>query len=352
MRTPGLGLLFLIARFEPFFVLLTIVHDVAAFPLLFFKDPSLAFDVIAPPLLFVVIVVSIAEFRDWFRARTLHATTINGPMRTSLRSSLAHRNLYFNVNRIRIVPSDLSVSGHVGGVVYPRLYISGGLFVELLRRTNSSGLVVAHEIAHVRNLDRMVSIIHLIVWANLFFVAYVLLDYFINIDAYPIEARKLVLFSTVYAILNVLVVNALRRRREYLADAWAAFMTGSKSSYVTFLRDLGAERGGVHLDKQSWTHPTLRARLLYLSGPPIILLRNDLLLFFWVFSIIGAVLGFSLLPLGKLGSPDDSVFDLLYGYQPAGWVLFVVLIFGLGVELIRRPLAWGVRRVAARQGDA
>ena len=128
--------------------------------------------------------------------------------------------------RIRLAPNDLSLGGHLQGVIRQRIVVSAGLTVGLLTNDERSVAILAHEIAHVKHLDK--------------FVPGIIVLSLLNISYCMVKFGKA---GVLYAIAVLVITRYVTHRREYAADAHAVGLLGSKRMFAKTLLSLSRRRG-------------------------------------------------------------------------------------------------------------
>jgi len=139
--------------------------------------------------------------------------------------------------RIRLAPNDLSLGGHLQGVIRQRIVVSAGLTVGLLTNDERSVAILAHEIAHVKHLDK--------------FVPGIIVLSLLNISYCMVKFGKA---GVLYAIAVLVITRYVTHRREYAADAHAVGLLGSKRMFAKTLLSLSA-------DEEAFSHPSRDQRV-------------------------------------------------------------------------------------------
>ena len=229
--------------------------------------------------------------------------------------------------RIRLAPNDLSLGGHLQGVIRQRIVVSAGLTVGLLTNDERSVAILAHEIAHVKHLDK--------------FVPGIIVLSLLNISYCMVKFGKA---GVLYAIAVLVITRYVTHRREYAADAHAVGLLGSKRMFAKTLLSLSA-------DEEAFSHPSRDQRVDAIKRNLPILNPSAFWGVFWLVNIIGGIsiplivksntaLGWEELGLGGfLMNPYWApVFMPTPGHWLFGFTLVCIGIIGISVEISK--LRW------------
>ena len=151
--------------------------------------------------------------------------------------------------------SDLTVGAFVHAALRAQIVASGGLLVQVLRRSPSSQAIVAHEYAHIRHFDRLYFMILLIYIANII-ISPILFIY----DAGNTEELSGISEIVIWWMFNIfattVIVSQISKRRELGADFAAALIVG-RQSYVEML-EIATGRHASH--ETGFFHPSVEQR--------------------------------------------------------------------------------------------
>jgi Zn-dependent protease with chaperone function len=175
----------------------------------------------------------------------------------------------FPMDRVIVVPADLSVGARVSGLVKPIVVISGGLLYGLTQHDPLSRAVVAHEIGHIRNGDRWIFGL-IVVTVGLSAIS--LLSP-IQIFSWPdllehSSKSTQSWFLYLSAAFKLVLLSAIIHWREYAADAVGARLIGSKVEYLKLLYLLyqqEPDKSGSGSRHGAAFHPTIGQRIRQLA---------------------------------------------------------------------------------------
>lgn len=160
-----------------------------------------------------------------------------GDLPVSVLNGLLRSTPFVNLvaqRRVWVDPRDFSIRARVVGVVAPRILISHGFKILLMRGDMRAIQVTCHEIAHILQKDTWVPGI-------LLFSILVAALSVIQAVYRSISGLELSFGLVIYPVCYLLIVLSLVRRRENFADLYAAWATKSKLGYVELLDKFGSD---------------------------------------------------------------------------------------------------------------
>lgn len=219
----------------------------------------------------------LASVFDFVRLQQLGAKRVPSRVVQKLDEALVNmgflRGAKVRSSQIRVVMRDLSIGAQIRGILRPRIIISGGMLVALTAKAPIAGAILAHELAHVKNYDRLFTGVILV------FGFEILLSVFV-----PLRSDlEFYLFVYIAAHIYVMfwLLGYLSRRREYFADALAFVLVDSPAVYIAALTSAGSSaRHG-----SSFFHPELRDRVVGLCEKSPVLYPRLAVILFWVLCI-------------------------------------------------------------------
>ena len=228
---------------------------------------------------FVLLIICLAVFIDAFRGYLApQSSRLDANTLASLRVAINEQNIdskSLKLNRLEVVPSDLTMGAHVRGVLWPRIVISGGMLMGLLMKDPRADAILSHERSHINHLDRYLPGL---IGLAIFEVVGTFLKFSMENANDPSFARSELLQSALALVAyKVFVlggfVSAFSHYREYYADAAALASTNVPASYLALLESCAsAEKSHASL-----FHPSFRARLKQARNGSTVLRR----MLFW-----------------------------------------------------------------------
>lgn len=188
----------------------------------------------------------------------------------------------------------MSVSAHVRGVVRPRVVISGGMLVGLLRRDPTARSILAHEYAHLLQFDRILpcivvmillgqfsAIFGVVFGASLIEIIMMLAPNSLYLPPHRSDADYALAFVNLVFQLSLLMF--VSRRREYMADATAVALLGYKKDYIATLKRI---RTASNMNRGSFFHPSLNDRIHQLQTDYRIFRPSKFWLTLWIIVLV------------------------------------------------------------------
>lgn len=214
-----------------------------------------------------------------------------------------------------VVMKDLSIGAQVRGVIQPRIVLSGGMLVGLLRRDPSAICVLLHEYAHIQHFDRILPGV----------IAFAVFD---------LMARPITLFMTqdtrlwpaIFLALYQLVVfgvtiSFVSKYREYYADAKVIQLSRNRESYLAMLQ--GATEGAKRA--LNFFHPSPQQRIAEAELGHRVLVWSIFWKVYWALNIT-----VSWIQIKFSGDSDDII---IYAY-----CMVIISVICLVFEACRKPL--------------
>ena len=227
-------------------------------------------------LAYLIALLFFASVFDSIRLRKLKARRVPSRVAPALDEALADIKYLpgarISSTDIRVVLQDISIGAQIRGIVRSRIVISGGMLVALTAKTPIAGAILVHELAHVKNHDRLFTGVILVVALEI-----LLSTVLPFVSRNGIEFYELVyMASHIYAMLWLL--GYLSRRREYFSDALAFVMLDRPAIYIAALATSGSHaRHG-----ETFFHPELHERVLGLCKKSPVLFPSVAMILFWL----------------------------------------------------------------------
>lgn len=176
-------------------------------------------------------------------------------MRVALQSALASQKLDRLAEKlpsIDVDKSDVAMGAHIRGVVRPRIVLSGGLLVGLLRNDSRANAIICHEAAHLQNLDWLLPGIIGLTAFEFFGEAII-----IGSQTLGVNPGAYLEFMAYKALVFATTVMVISRYREFYADARALSQCEDPAVYIDMLETAALS------EKRKWSffHPSLRSRV-------------------------------------------------------------------------------------------
>ncbi|MGX9966050.1 M48 family metalloprotease [Roseomonas sp. F4] len=315
---------------EPIFFLFT------DYPALFFVSlirHSIPF-LVSMGLFYFICGFLVAASLSWYRVirSGVKAKPIPGKLCISIWQSLRdHKQLDSGVtiDHLRMNPSDLLMGAHVRGVLKPKIVLSGGLIIGLMRGDRKAFAVLAHEMGHIRHLDLLIpGYIGVALTDIVGLPARLILMMEPDYTGLEIAGMATVLFLYKILILGVLL-SLLSRRREFYADAMAIQVTRDPEAYISLLSSLS----GREKTRWSFFHPSLEKRIAEVNNG----FRSIRYALSWRLYLLVATATSGALHLDQLSYGDPDSFEATHIYTfIAGCLLLVLDLFRFAV--LRTPL--------------
>lgn len=162
--------------------------------------------------------------------------------------------------RVHYIPNDLTLGAHVRGVLFPRVVVSGGTLVSLMKRDHVAKAMFAHELAHIAHWDRLYVGLLAVAISNaampLFMLAapslfYRYWDPYYLDRVFSHEAMMQHLFGIAF---HCCIFSYFSKRREYAADYVAVRAVG-EAAYMALLGKATRSHSG------GFFHPTIDERI-------------------------------------------------------------------------------------------
>lgn len=225
------------------------------------------------------------------------------------------------LKNLHTVKSDLSLGAQVRGIIRPRIVISGGLLVGLLRKEPLALSVLIHEIAHIRHFDRFLpALIALSMFEFIGRQAILILDY-LTIDAEKPPIGLLILIPIYQIIVFSITISFISKYREFYADAKSIQSFKNITPYLALL-DSATEKSRKFAFH--FFHPTPKRRTLEAKNGHPVLTRSIFWKVYWPLN--------ALISWGQWEYADEEYVSF-YG-QNAMIVSIACFIF----EIFRKPL--------------
>jgi hypothetical protein len=219
-------------------------------------------------------VLALGVVFDRFRGlKGPHAVELPAQTRAQLCSevnaSCGRRFDRFLSSRLTVVPSDLSLGAHVRGVFSQWIVISGGMLAGLLSRDARAVCIIAHEVGHIRNLDKLLPGVLLLMLLSM--------------------VSALAFYRNLYALIVIVTLYALTshfcRRREFAADAFAISALGSSNAFLDTM-------SGTKEYNRTFFHPSKSERVVAVERDLPILKFSPFWCVTWLAVIMVAIYGY------------------------------------------------------------
>lgn len=234
------------------------------------------------------------------------------------------------IDKISIVPRDVSLGAHVRGILRQRIVVSGGMVPALLNGDERALAILFHEYGHIRNWDKFLPGI----------VVYSLINCMLLI----------VLFRTTGLLIALLIyatTSHVCRRREHFADAYAVASLGSEAPLVAIFSVASS------LGARTFFHPSLLERASEIDKHFSITRPSAFWICIWIIFLGVAVIGFPMFAAQQSGLFDPPIpaigigilfqgfaydqFSYLVRFTDiAGGLLVLIALTGILVECSKR----------------
>jgi Zn-dependent protease with chaperone function len=217
---------------------------------------------IVTSLLYLVCGFFVASALSGYRVirSGVKAQPIPSNIRMSIwKSLMAHKQVNSGVttDQLRMNPADLLMGAHVRGVLSPKIVLSGGLIIGLMRGDPKSLAVLAHEMGHIRHLDLLIPGFIGIALTDIFGLP---LQFIVTMDldftGFEVAGMATAILLYKLSIMGMFL-SLFSRRREFYADAMALQVTRDPEAYISLLSSLS----GREKDRRSFFHPSLEKRI-------------------------------------------------------------------------------------------
>jgi Zn-dependent protease with chaperone function len=216
-----------------------------------------------------------------------------------------------------VVTSDISIGAQVRGIIWPRIIISGGLLVGLLKNDPLAVGVLLHEYAHIRHFDRILP----------GFIALAMFEAvgqtikYISHDLSEFRAEGLLFVVSYKLIVFGIIISYISKYREYYADAKAIQILGDNKHYISFLNKAIE---GNKKKKFNYFHPSIESRITEAESGYSVLNRTIFWKIYWPLNILISCIQY-------IYADDDYVRFYAHG-------VMVISVGCLAFEFLRKPL--------------
>lgn len=235
-------------------------------------EAKLAILFIVVTYIFSLIIWDLAWVIRFRNAQNIDERIVTGLFGIGENSELLYEAI--TKKKIRYLKGDFSASACVIGIILPKIIISHGLLIALMKRDPAASSIVAHEYAHILGADRLTLALASGVGLGLLLTP---LDVVLSSRLGALE----IVLSLAQVFLSILGLMYLFRRREFAADYIASKIVGEDSYRNLLLR--------APIERFSIFHPSPKARISAFEGVHVAVKASYFFYYYLLITIFGVV---------------------------------------------------------------